>query len=78
MNILSLRIALYFRAEFFDHNLGHMMTSYERFIQSWRLSFWLFLATMLTRYYIIVCLFFLLSYPSCLANGIHHIENQAT
>ena len=40
--------------------------------------FWLFLVTKLRKYYVKVCLFFILSCPSCLANGKHHTENHAT
>ena len=38
-------------------------------------GFWLFLATKLRKYYVIVCLFFI---SSCLANRKHHTENHAT
>ena len=32
----------------------------------------------LQKYYVIVCLFFISSCPSCLANGKHRTENHAT
>ena len=35
-----------------------------------------FLATKLPKYYVIVCLFFILSCPSCLANKKHCTKNQ--
>ena len=35
--------------------------TYELFIPFWQLGFWLFLATKLPKYYVIVCLLFLLS-----------------
>ena len=38
----------------------------------------MFLATKLRKYYVIVCLFFILSCLSCLANGKHCTENPAT
>ena len=34
--------------------------------------------TKLPKYYLIVCLFFILSYPSCIANGKDCTENHAT
>ena len=40
--------------------------------------FWLFSAIKLRKYYVIVCLCFIMPCPSCLANGKHHIEEQAT
>ena len=42
------------------------------------LVFVCFLAMKLQKYYVIVCLFFILSCPSCLANGKHCTENQVT
>jgi hypothetical protein len=36
------------------------------------------LAPKLPKYYVIVCLFFILSCPSCLKNGKHSAENHAT
>ena len=54
---------------------------YVVIIPFWWLSFWLFLATKLQKYYLIVCLFFILSCPSCqscLANRTHCTENHAT
>jgi len=38
----------------------------------------LFLATKLRKYYKTIYLYFILSYPSCLANGKHLSENHAT
>ena len=48
------------------------------FIPFWWLGFWLFFAMKLQNYYLIVCLFFICSRPSCLANGKHYRENQVT
>ena len=38
----------------------------------------MFLATKLPKYYVIVCLFFISSCPSCLASGKHRTESHAT
>ena len=48
------------------------------FIPFWWLGFWLFFAMKLQNYYLIVCLFFICSRPSCLANRKHYRENHAT
>ena len=50
-----------------------ILLPFEVFIPIW--NFWLFLATKLPKYYVIICLFFILS---CLTNRKQNIENHAT